>query len=134
MNPAELGSLIKQNANEGVYVSIVAMGAEFNSSLTETVSKNRGSNYFCVTNDAQMRECLVDDFAFNMFPAAFDIDVSVCSGSLEVAGVYGTPFDTKEVVDLVRRWTPQSNGYYKPFAQNAASHLLLYSHSIRQAL
>jgi len=134
MDAGELGDLIMQNANDGVYVSIVAMGAEFNSSLTETVSKNRGSNYFCATNDAQMRECLVDDFAFNMFPAAFDIDVSVCSGSLEVAGVYGTPFDTKDVVDLVRKWTPQSNGYYKSCSQNAASHLSLYSHSIRQAL
>jgi len=134
MNAMELGTLIENNAADGVYVSIVAMGAEFNASLTEAVTKHRGSNYFCATNNQQLRECLVDDFAFNMFPSAFDINVDVCSGSLEVAGVYGTPFDTKEVEDLVVNWTPTTDHLYKPLSRSSASHLQTYSRAIQLPL
>mmetsp|Transcript_94095 Transcript_94095/g.148775 ORF Transcript_94095/g.148775 Transcript_94095/m.148775 type:complete len:522 (+) Transcript_94095:74-1639(+) len=134
MRPEELGQLITQNADDGVYVSIVAMGAEFNASLTEEVTKNRGSNYFCATNNSQLRQCLVEDFDFNMFPAAFDINVSICSGALEVKEVYGTPFDTRQVEDLSQNWTPRSNAFYKPLTRTAASQILRYSHSIRRSL
>ena len=84
--------MIHHNAEEGVYISIVAMGAEFNSSLTETVTKNKGSNYFCATTDEDLHECLVKDFDFNMFPAAFEINLSVRTSDMEVAG--GVPWDT----------------------------------------
>jgi len=149
MDADELGRLITQNANDGVYVSIVAMGAEFNASLTEQVTKNRGSNYFCATNDSELHECLVDDFDFNMFPAAFDVNVSISSGALEVKEVYGTPFDTRKVEDLaqnrtprsntkredlLQNWTPRSNNLYPLFTRHAASKILLYSHSIRRSL
>lgn len=134
MGAVELGDMIKSNAADGVYVSIIAMGAEFNASLTETVSKNKGSNYFCATNETQLRECLVTDFDFNMFPAAFEINVSVRSGALEVSGVYGTPFDTKEVQDLVQKWNPTTNQFYKPCVQKAAKELFLASHRIRRPL
>lgn len=49
MNSTHLGEQIKQNAADGVDVSIMGMGVAFNSQLTDTVAKNRGSNYFCVT-------------------------------------------------------------------------------------
>lgn len=134
MYAQELDAMIQQNADEGVFVSIVAMGAEFNSSLTETVTKNKGSNYFCATNEAQLRECLVDNFDFNMFPAAFEINLSVRTADMEVTGVYGTPFDTKEVEDLVQRWSPETNSYYSAGSRAAASQLLLYSASLNHPL
>lgn len=134
MNAFQLGELIQQNADEGVYVSILAMGAEFNSALTETVTKHRGSNYFCATDDAQLRRCLVDDFAFNMFPAAFDINISVCAGVLEVDSVYGTPFDTTAVQDLKCDWTSRTNAYYGALSKEAALRLHAYSQSIRMRL
>ena len=42
MGATTLDNMIKQQAEDGVYVSIVAMGAEFNSSLTDAVCKNKG--------------------------------------------------------------------------------------------
>lgn len=134
MAPALLESLIKQNAEEGVYVSICAMGAEFNAALTETVTKNKGSNYFCVTNLSEMRECLVDDFHYNMIPGAFDINVFLHSGFLEVAGVYGTPFDTYDAADLIQRWSPERHSVYGANTRFAAQQLLFYSTSRKQAL
>merc|ERR1711871_496116 len=134
MNADHLGDMIKKNSDEGVYVSIVAMGAEFNSSLTETVTKNKGSNYFCATNEAELRECLVENFDFNMFPSAFEINLSVRASDMEVDAVYGTPFDTTEVEDLVQRWSPETNTYYTPASRTAASHLLLFSTAIDRQL
>eukprot|EP00656_Telonema_subtile_P015673 TRINITY_DN18243_c0_g1_i1.p1 TRINITY_DN18243_c0_g1~~TRINITY_DN18243_c0_g1_i1.p1 ORF type:complete len:526 (+),score=158.56 TRINITY_DN18243_c0_g1_i1:88-1665(+) len=134
MNAEELGSTIKKNAADGVFVSIVALGAAFNSSLTETVTKNKGSNYFCATNEEQLHEAMVKEFDFNMFSAAFEVDLSVRSGSLEVCGVYGTPFDTKEVSELTKYWEPDRAGYYNPESQAAASSLLLYTHSLDRPL
>lgn len=89
MGATTLDNMIKQQAEDGVYVSIVAMGAEFNSSLTDAVCKNKGSNYFCATNESQLRDCIVRDFDYNMFPGAFDINVFVRSGALDVSAVYG---------------------------------------------
>jgi len=126
--------MIKRNAAEGVFVSICAMGAEFNASLTETVTKNKGSNYWCATSEAQLRESLVDDFAFNMFPATFAVDLSVRSSGFDVAAVYGTPFDTKEVEDLLTRWEPATAPRYSELTRHAATQLLLYSHSQRTPL
>ena len=53
---------------------------------------------------------------------------------MKVAGVYGTPFDTREVEDLVQRWSPESNSYYTPEARSAAKQLLLYSTAMNRAL
>lgn len=134
MRADDLDEMIKKNADEGVYVSIVAMGAEFNASLTETVTKNKGSNYFCATDESQLRECIVDDFDFNYFPSAFEINLSVRSAHLKVASVYGTPFDTKDVEELLVRWSPETHNQYDTLSRCAAKSLLFYSHAMKNLL
>ncbi len=62
-------------------MSIVGMGVEFNAALTETVTKNRGSLYSSATSLEELRQIVVDDFPFNSFPAAFDVNLSIRSGA-----------------------------------------------------
>lgn len=112
MSSLQLGEQIKQNAADGVYVSIMGMGVAFNSQLTDTVAKSKGSNYFCVTHEAQLQTCLREDFAFNFFPCAFEINMHIRAGSLTVKRVYGTAFETAERDDIDLRWTPQTDALY----------------------
>jgi len=99
------------------------MGVAFNSQLTDTVSKNKGSNYFCVTDEAQLRQCLLEDFTFNFFPCAFEINVYIRSGSWTVQRVFGTPFETTEQENLSLRWSPKTDALYPEETRKHASRL-----------
>jgi len=134
MNSVDLGNQIKENAAASVYVSILGMGLEFNSELTETVTKNKGSNYFCATNMDQLEDIVLKDFDYNFFPAAFDINMNVRCGSLDVKHVFGTPFDTEDRENLTVRWGGANNHQYPETSRLAASRLTYYSHSLRQPL
>ncbi len=50
-----------------MYVSVIGIGIDFNSALTETLVKNEGCNYYCITKNKEMRETIVDDFHYNFF-------------------------------------------------------------------
>jgi len=43
--------MIATAAKDRVYVSVVGIGIDFNTKLTDSITKNEGSNYFCVTKD-----------------------------------------------------------------------------------
>ena len=51
MSSKELDSLIKKAAEKSIYVSVIGLGIDFNTNLAESITKNEGCNYFCVTKN-----------------------------------------------------------------------------------
>lgn len=89
----ELDNMIKDAGKESIYVSIIGVGIDFNTQLTDIITKNEGANYFCITEDKQMLEIIVEKFHFNFFPNAFNVNLRIESNDFEVIRSYGTPFD-----------------------------------------
>jgi len=126
MGSGDLEEQIKRNADEGVYLTIVALGVEFGAALTETVTKNKGSLYYSVTNAPELRDAIVDN-ATSMFPVAFDVELTLQSSQYgAVQNVYGTPFDFEEK-DRFVRWSPTEHKHFSPAARALASTVYLKS-------
>ena len=89
----ELGSLIEEANKSRIYVSVVGVGIDFNTDLTDSITKNEGSNYFCITKEKQMQEVIVDHFHYNFFPSAFNCLLRIDSDAFEIERTYGSPFD-----------------------------------------
>lgn len=121
------------------YAKLKAIGAGFNSALTETLMRNPGSNYMCVTQNSEMQDEMVAKFAHNFFPVCHGLKVNLRTGDLRVKGVYGTSYDA-EYVDTKsgtrrqwRGWTPSTHGTYAGHWRQVASRLMLCSYSTRNA-
>ena len=89
----ELGTMIFDSSKQGVYVSVIGVGIDFNTELKECITKNEGSNYFCITKNEQMQKILVDHFHYSFFPCAFNCILRIESDTFEVEKTYGSPFD-----------------------------------------
>jgi len=119
-----LDGMVETEARQGRYVSFVGIGMGFNSELAEVVSKHRGSNYFCITRDEELKKVIVDHFAWNFFPAAFDVEVAHQSDAFELVAVYGTSYDTRDEV-LQADWNPTTHKFYPNAFKEHAKVLLL---------
>jgi len=123
VNSQNLNHLISEQAKDGVYVSFVCIGMEFNSRLAAEVTKHQGANYFCITQDTELQKVIVDDFDWNFFPVAFDVEVVAQSDSFDLVGVYGTPYETRVVEET--DWMPSKHRLYPKAAKREMEDLLL---------
>ncbi|CAJ1336903.1 unnamed protein product [Effrenium voratum] len=109
--PGQLDSMVATEAQHGLYVSFVGIGMRFNARLAEEVTKHQGANYFCITRQEELQKTIVDNFDWNFFPAAFDVELTHQSDSFQLASVYGTPFDLREEL-LESDWMPDAHRFY----------------------
>lgn len=71
--------LIKLASEKNIFVSIIGVGISFNSALADSICKNRGCNYFCITKDEEMLDVICDNFDYNFFPNAFNVELKLKS-------------------------------------------------------
>ncbi|CAE7270976.1 Uso1 [Symbiodinium sp. KB8] len=124
LNPDQLDYLVASQADRGLYVSFVGIGAQFNSSLAEVVTKHRGANYFCMTRQEELHKIAVSNFDWNFFPAAFDVQVTQQSDVFELLAVYGTALDPREET-IEAEWTPSTHRYYPAGFKQTVQALML---------
>eukprot|EP00927_Polykrikos_kofoidii_P016880 TRINITY_DN17662_c0_g1_i1.p1 TRINITY_DN17662_c0_g1~~TRINITY_DN17662_c0_g1_i1.p1 ORF type:complete len:542 (+),score=90.94 TRINITY_DN17662_c0_g1_i1:90-1715(+) len=126
LGASQLDEMIATQASDGLYVSIVGIGMAFNSKLADEVTRHKGANYFCITREEELSKVMVDDFDWNFFPAAFEVEVAFQSDAFILDGVYGTPFETKDET-VSGDWKPQNHQFYSPEFKERAKELLLCS-------
>ena len=68
MRPGQLDHMVATQSERGLFVSFVGIGMGFKAELAEQVSKHKGSNYFCITQEHELRKTIVDNFDWNFFP------------------------------------------------------------------
>lgn len=111
MRPGQLDHMVATQSERGLFVSFVGIGMGFKAELAEQVSKHKGSNYFCITQEHELRKTIVDNFDWNFFPAAFNVEMTEQSDTLQLSSVYGTPYDLRD--ELVEaEWTPDVHRFY----------------------
>eukprot|EP01026_Neomeris_dumetosa_P068724 TRINITY_DN67446_c0_g1_i2.p1 TRINITY_DN67446_c0_g1~~TRINITY_DN67446_c0_g1_i2.p1 ORF type:complete len:531 (-),score=56.90 TRINITY_DN67446_c0_g1_i2:586-2178(-) len=92
-----LSNLVSQNAQEGVFTSVIGIGLDFNSTLVEFLTKTRGANYYNVYSPQQFRDKLDAEFDFMVTPLVFDLKLEIDPSSFnnglgwQVIKVYGSP-------------------------------------------
>lgn len=85
-----LMGMIKKNAEDKIYTSLIGVGVDFNTELTEKISDVRGANYYSVHSSSEFKKTLADEFDYMVTPLIFDLDLSFKSEDYEIENVYGT--------------------------------------------
>ena len=124
LDSEQLNLLVASQSDRGLYVSFVGIGAHFNSSLAEVVTKHRGANYFCMTRQEELHKIIVSNFDWNFFPAAFNVEVTHQSDAFDLHAVYGTALDTHEET-IEAEWMPSAHKYYPTAFKEVARTLML---------
>ncbi|RPI16861.1 MAG: VWA domain-containing protein [Ignavibacteriae bacterium] len=90
-NETELQSMTKSAALRGIYTTIIGIGIDFNSTLTEFMSKVRGANYFSVHSSKEFKKRLNDEFDYMVTPLFFNVKLTLISDGFEIQKIYGSP-------------------------------------------
>lgn len=85
-----LMSNIKENAESKIYTSLIGVGVDFNTELTEKISDVRGTNYYSVHSLEEFKKILADEFDYMVTPLIFDLDLSFNSDDYEIENIYGS--------------------------------------------
>mmetsp|Transcript_52773 Transcript_52773/g.60408 ORF Transcript_52773/g.60408 Transcript_52773/m.60408 type:complete len:502 (+) Transcript_52773:48-1553(+) len=119
-----LSQLLKKGVGKNIFTSVVGLGLDFNSSLTESIIKVPGANYFTTRDEKDLEEILVKDFFYNFFPASHGNTLTFSSEDFELVNTYGTPLDPEsEKMEL--DWLPKHHRQYpKDFKDRAMTFLL----------
>lgn len=81
---------IEQNAKKAIYTSLIGVGVDFNTQLTEKLSDVRGSNYYSVHNSDEFNKILAEQFDYMVTPLVYDLNLSIESDYFKIENVYGS--------------------------------------------
>jgi len=87
----DLLSILEENANQGVYTTIIGIGLDFNTELVDAISKVRGANYYSVHSAGEFEERMDEEFDFMVTPLVFDLQLNLDSDGYQIKKVYGSP-------------------------------------------
>lgn len=80
-----------KNADNNVYTTFIGIGVDFNTELTETITKIRGANYYSVHSAKEFKQRMDDEFEFMVTPLVFDLKLTLEADGYKIAKVYGSP-------------------------------------------
>lgn len=86
-----LGGMLRENAENRLYTTMVGVGVDFNTELVEALTKIRGANYYSVHSEKDFKKVLDEDFDFMVTPLVFDLKLQLEADGFEIEKVYGSP-------------------------------------------
>lgn len=86
-----LYSMMKNNADNGIYTTIIGIGVDFNTELIEKISKVKGANYYSVHSATEFKKRMMDEFEFMVTPLVFDLSLKLDTDGYLIKKVYGSP-------------------------------------------
>lgn len=101
-NETELQTMTRDAASKGIYTTIIGVGVDFNSTLTEFMSKVRGANYFSVHSSKEFKKRLNDEFDYMVTPLFFNIKMTLISEGFEIKNIYGSPEANESTGELLK--------------------------------
>lgn len=88
---AGLEGLAQRYADAGVQTTFVGVGVDFQTQLTEALTKVRGANYVSVHSAQDFKQHLADDFDYLVTPLVYDLRLSVKGSGYAIDKIYGSP-------------------------------------------
>jgi len=110
-------------AKEDIFVSYVGLGEDFKQELTEQITVAEGCNYFCVLNEADYANRIVNEIASSFFPDVTEMQLLLITKQYEVTGVYGAGKDEKEEKPDTLGWNQDTQHLYNEATQEAVQQL-----------
>jgi Ca-activated chloride channel homolog len=94
--------MTKKNADDGIYLTFIGIGVDFNTELTEAITKIRGANYYSVHSNSEFKERMDEDFAYMVTPLVFDLELKLDARGYEIMNVYGSPEANEATGELMK--------------------------------
>ena len=114
----------KEMADNNIFLTILGISEEFNTGLTEIVSKIKGCNYYVILNDTDMKKYLIDDFNYVFFPLSFNEKLEIIS--LKIKSIIETGYkELKEQKEDVE-WNTDTHEIFDKEFRQGIFFLLLY--------
>jgi Ca-activated chloride channel family protein len=94
--------MLQDNAEHGIYTTFIGIGVDFNTELTERITKIKGSNYYSVHSASEFQRRLVDEFDYMVTPLVFDLRLKLDAPGYEIEKVYGSPEADQATGELMK--------------------------------
>jgi len=82
---------ITENAKARLYATVIGIGLDFNTELTEKITKARGANSYSIHSPGEFRQRLGQEFDYMVTPVVFDLTLDFQSQGYAIEAVYGSP-------------------------------------------
>jgi len=86
-----LAGIMKNNADSRIYTTFIGIGVDFNSDLTEQITKVKGANYYSVHSPREFRQRVDEEFDFMVTPLVFNLQLNFQSTGWRIDKVFGSP-------------------------------------------
>src|SRR6056297_1408552 len=83
--------ITRDNSQDKIYSTLIGIGVDFNTELTEAITKIRGANYYSVHSPEQFRKRMDEQFEYMVTPLVFDLNLTLDSQGYDILKVYGSP-------------------------------------------
>jgi len=94
--------MLEDNADHGVYTTLIGMGVDFNTELVEAITKIKGANYYSVHSASEFKERMDDEFDFMVTPLVFDLRLGLEAPGYRIEKVYGSPEADQATGELMK--------------------------------
>ncbi len=84
-------AMTRKMADNGIYLSFIGMGVDFNTELVEAITKVKGANYYSVHSPAEFSKRLADEFDYMVTPMIFDLTMEISGEGFSIEKVIGSP-------------------------------------------
>jgi len=91
INSKDLMDMIRRNAADRIYATVIGVGVDFNSQLIEEMTKIKGANYYSVHSAREFRERVEDEFEYMVTPLIFDLRMNFEARGWRIEQVFGSP-------------------------------------------
>jgi Ca-activated chloride channel family protein len=94
--------MTQDNADGNIYTTLIGIGVDFNTELTEIITKIRGANYYSVHSAEQFQERMDEEFEYMVTPLVFNLQLTLEADGWEIEKVYGSPEANEATGELMR--------------------------------
>jgi Ca-activated chloride channel family protein len=94
--------MTQDNADGNIYTTLIGIGVDFNTELTEIITKIRGANYYSVHSAKQFRERMDEEFEYMVTPLVFNLQLELEADGWKIEKVYGSPEANEATGELMR--------------------------------
>ncbi|CAF4522555.1 unnamed protein product, partial [Didymodactylos carnosus] len=95
-------SSIEQLAHRHIYMTFIGIGIDLNTKLISLITRQRGANFFSVSNSKSFIQLLDTDFDLIITPLVFNLILKFESNQFEIDHVYGSPEYEQSTNELMK--------------------------------
>lgn len=101
-NDQEFLRHIEANAQKRIHTTVIGVGVDFNTNLTERITRARGANFLSVHNTADFAKRMGEEFDCLVSPLAFDLRLELKGAGQVIEAAYGSPDAGRSTGEVLR--------------------------------